>query len=45
MLERDVPDVVLILPWNIADEIRAVAKARVPEDCSFVTAIPRLRTL
>ena len=45
MLEQDVPDVVLILPWNLADEIMADTKARVPEDCSFVTAIPRLRTL
>jgi len=45
MLQQDVPDAVLILPWNIADEIKANTKGRVPDDCSFVTAVPRLRTL
>lgn len=45
MLEHDVPDVVLILPWNIAAEIKASTKGRVPEDCRFVAAIPDLHTL
>jgi hypothetical protein len=45
VLETDVPDVILILPWNIADEIVTQAKEQVPEGCSFVTAIPELRTL
>ena len=45
MLERDVPDVVLILPWNIAAEIKASTNGRVPEDCRFVVAIPDLHTV
>ena len=36
------PDIVLILPWNLTEEIMISLKQVVPEACQFVTAIPRL---
>ena len=41
-LERETPDTILILPWNIADEIRAQLAHL---DADFVTAIPEIRRL
>lgn len=37
-----VPDYVLILPWNIADEVREQNAALVARETRFVTAVPRL---
>jgi hypothetical protein len=37
------PDYVLILPWNIADEVKALLGERLP-DAKFVTAVPELVT-
>lgn len=34
-------DFVLILPWNIADEIKSLLSFRLP-NCKFVTAVPKL---
>ncbi|PRO69984.1 class I SAM-dependent methyltransferase [Alteromonas gracilis] len=39
------PDYVLILPWNIAHEIKDVVKPLVPKTCKFITAIPELRVI
>ena len=36
------PDYVLILPWNIKDEIIKKVKELATKDCQFVTAIPSL---
>lgn len=36
------PDYVLILPWNIADEVRAHNAALAARGTQFVTAVPRL---
>lgn len=41
-LPRYAPDYVLVLPWNIAHEIKNVVKPLVPESCKFVCAIPEL---
>ena len=37
------PDYVLILPWNIADEVRAQNAALAKAGTRFVTAVPELR--
>nr|WP_269822326.1 class I SAM-dependent methyltransferase [Alteromonas sp. IB21] len=44
-LEQYSPDYVLILPWNIAHEIKNVVKPLVPETCKFLTAIPELSVI
>ena len=41
-LQQYSPDYVLVLPWNIAHEIKSVVKPLVPETCEFVCAIPKL---
>lgn len=37
------PDYVVILPWNLREEVIGQLKSLVPEHCRFVTAIPELR--
>lgn len=37
------PDYVVILPWNISDEVTQQLKSVVPSHCKFVTAIPELK--
>ena len=39
------PDYVLILPWNIADEIKNEIKILTTQNISFVTAIPNINIL
>lgn len=41
-LEERTPDYVLILPWNIADEIRGALAPLAGEGARFVTAVPAL---
>jgi SAM-dependent methyltransferase len=41
-LEQEGPDFVLILPWNIATEVRAQLSALATQGCRFVTAVPQL---
>jgi hypothetical protein len=36
------PDYLLILPWNIADEIRTKHASLAAQGTKFVTAVPRL---
>ena len=36
------PDVLLILPWNIADEVKAKHAGLAAQGTKFVTAVPRL---
>ena len=36
------PDYVLILPWNIADEICNQIKGNLPQKTRFVSAIPEI---
>jgi SAM-dependent methyltransferase len=36
------PDYVVILPWNLRDEVTHQLKSVVPSQCKFVTAIPEL---
>ena len=36
------PDYVVILPWNLRDEVTHQLKSIVPSHCKFVTAIPEL---
>ena len=36
------PDFVLILPWNIAEEVKAQFAGRSMQNAKFVTAIPML---
>ena len=40
-LDKFKPDFVLILPWNIAEEIKNLLSFRLP-NCKFVTAVPKL---
>ena len=42
VLETRRPDVLLVLPWNIADEIRAAHRGLAALGTQFVTAVPRL---
>lgn len=42
-LQADRPDVIWILPWNIADEVRAQLEYVKDWGANFVTAIPELR--
>lgn len=37
------PDVLLILPWNLAAEISTALKSKLREDCSIYTVIPALQ--
>ena len=41
-LKERKPDFVLILPWNIADEVRRQNSALVKSGTKFVTAVPKL---
>lgn len=42
-LEENRPDYVLILPWNIADEVRTQLAPLAENGTRFVTAVPELR--
>jgi hypothetical protein len=42
-LQAEPPDWVLILPWNIADEVRAQLADLRGRGVKFVTAVPELR--
>ena len=44
-LAEDRPDYLLILPWNITDEIRAQVSAACDWEMGFVTTVPRARVL
>ena len=37
------PDFVLILPWNIAEEVTNQLESLVEKNTKFVTAVPRLQ--
>jgi SAM-dependent methyltransferase len=39
------PDMVLILPWNIKDEVIRYVKSIADKPCAFVTAIPELTVI
>jgi len=41
-LAQSNPDYVVILPWNLREEVTAQLKSVVPPHCKFVTAIPEL---
>ena len=41
-LQEDSPDIVVILPWNIADEVRTQLGAVAQRGSRFATAIPKL---
>jgi hypothetical protein len=42
-LDRERPDYLLVLPWNILDEVRAQNATLALHGSKFVTAIPELR--
>jgi hypothetical protein len=42
-LRDDRPDCVLILPWNIADEVRAHLREVLGNHVTCATAVPELR--
>jgi SAM-dependent methyltransferase len=44
-LMENPPDVVLIFPWNIADEIVGQLRKALPTTVQYVTAIPGIRTV
>lgn len=44
ILRANPPDWILVLPWNIADEVRSQLTDLVSKGVKFVTAIPELRT-
>jgi hypothetical protein len=44
-LREDPPDEVLILPWNIADEVKAQLADLAEQGVCFTTAVPQLRVL
>jgi hypothetical protein len=43
VLPDEPPDEVLILPWNIAEEVRAQLADLIERGTRFVTAVPELR--
>jgi SAM-dependent methyltransferase len=43
-LRYDSPDEVLILPWNIADEVRVQVDEKLGESSRFITAVPSLNS-
>lgn len=45
MLRELAPDFILILPWNIADEVRSQQAPFVAPGTKFVTAVPRLEII
>lgn len=45
VLEQDAPDYVLILPWNIADEVRRQLAGLGAVGARFVVAVPEVRVL
>jgi hypothetical protein len=45
LLKNNLPDVLLILPWNIADEIRSQFVDCDIKECRFVVAVPELSLL
>jgi hypothetical protein len=42
-LADSAPDAVLILPWNIAEEVIQWTRDRVGENAQYVTAVPSLK--
>jgi hypothetical protein len=44
-LFQDLPDVILILPWNLVDEISIQLRGLLPAQVEYMTAIPSLRYL
>jgi hypothetical protein len=44
-LRSTMPDQILILPWNIADEVRGQLADLAAQGVKFVTAVPELKTL
>lgn len=44
VLERDRPDYLLVLPWNILSEVRQQNATLATQGTRFVTAIPKVRT-
>ncbi len=42
-LRNDLPDSVLILPWNIASEVRTQLAYLMPSGLRFVTAVPQMK--
>ena len=44
-LAQESPDYVLILPWNIADEVRQQNSELIKRGARFVTVTPRLEVL
>ncbi len=44
-LREEPPDYVVILPWNIAHEVRTQLSSSCPKRRRFVTAVPELSIL
>lgn len=44
-LAQSAPDTVLVLPWNLAQEIRSQLQAELPASTRFVVAVPKLASL
>lgn len=39
------PDIVLILPWNISNEVVSAIQDKLPEHCEFIVAVPKIATI
>ena len=39
------PDVVIIFPWNIANEIKSQLSSKLKGDVQYIVAIPRLKSI
>ena len=44
-LAQTTPDFVLILPWNIAEEVRVQNTGLEKNGCKFIVAVPELKIL
>ena len=44
-LDRDVPDVIVVLAWNFADDIYGKLRGRFPKTVEMLTPLPNLRSV
>ena len=44
VLQHEIPDSIILLPWNLAEELIAQLEPGLPE-CEFLVAVPEIKVL